>query len=129
MLANSFFIQHSVFSIQHFPAMLANSFLIQHSLFSIQHFPLAFTWPIRLQYFSGLAALALFAALGTVVVLLGMWSMAGMGPGRKWTAIGVRLAVLLLFILILGGVRWQKQVRDVRSDGPPGPERFGLPHR
>ncbi len=93
--------------------MLANSLSILHPSSTGLCLPLAFTWPIRLQYFSGLAALALFASLGTLVVLMGIWSMAGMGPGRKWTAIGVRLAVLLLFILILGGVRWQKQVRDV----------------
>jgi uncharacterized membrane protein len=142
MLANSPFIQHSSSSIQHFPPMLANSLFILHSSFFIPHFPLAFTWPIKLQYFSGLVALALFAALGTVVVLLGMWSMAGMGPGRKWTAIGVRLAVLLLFILILGGIRWQKQVRDVevmvlqdqsdsvyRTDDWPGKTDTGPAHR
>src|SRR5438477_5764340 len=99
MLANSLFILHSSFSILHFPPS------ILHSSFFIPHF-LSFTWPIRLQYFSGLVALALFAALGTVVVLLGLWSMTGMGPGRKWTATGSRQTVLLLSILIRGRIRW-----------------------
>ena len=32
---------------------------------------------------------------------------------RKWVAIGVRLAVLLLALLILGGVGWQREHKDV----------------
>ncbi|MGH7213562.1 MAG: glutamine amidotransferase, partial [Tepidisphaeraceae bacterium] len=40
-------------------------------------------------------------------------SLNGLGPARKWVAIGARLLVLLLFILIIGGVRWQRQNQDV----------------
>ena len=76
---------------------------------------LAFTWPIHLEYLPGWAAAALFAGLGAVVVLLGMRSMTGLGPVRKWVAIGIRLAVLLLFILIIGGVRWQRQHKDLEA--------------
>ena len=43
-----------------------------------------------------------------------------LGPARKWVAIGVRLLVLLLLILILGGVRWQPHAPRPRSDGPAG---------
>ena len=69
---------------------------------------LAFTWPLHLEYMPGWAAALLFAGLGLVIVLLGMRSLSGLGPVRKWVAISLRLAVLLLFILIVGGVRWQR---------------------
>jgi uncharacterized membrane protein/Mg-chelatase subunit ChlD len=46
-------------------------------------------------------------------VLLGLRSLAGLGPVRKWVALGTRLGVLLLFVLILGGIRWQRQNKDV----------------
>jgi uncharacterized membrane protein len=69
---------------------------------------LSFTSPLHLEYFSGWIALALFAGLAVPIVWLGMRSLNGLGPVRKWVAIGIRLAVLLLFVLILGGVRWQR---------------------
>ncbi len=85
--------------------------------------PLAY---LALDYFSPLTALALFAGLGGIIVLLGLRSMAGLGAVRQWVAIGVRLAVLLVIILILGDVKWVRQntgveimvVRDIsRSTG------------
>jgi uncharacterized membrane protein len=69
---------------------------------------LAFTWPIHLEYIPGWAALVLFLVLGAVIVFLGIESLSGLGPVRKWVAIGLRLTVLLLFILIVGGIRWQR---------------------
>jgi uncharacterized membrane protein len=75
--------------------------------------PLGFTWPISLEYFSGPKALGLFVLLGLPIVWLGMRSLAGLGKVRQWVAIGVRLAVLLLMILILGGIRVQRQATDV----------------
>lgn len=74
---------------------------------------LALSWPIQLSHFTGLTALGLFAVLGAVVVLLGVKSLAGLGPARKWTAIVVRLLVLLLLVLILGGVTWTRTAEDV----------------
>ncbi len=74
---------------------------------------LAFNWPIRLQYMPGWIAAALFAALALPVVWLGIRSLNGLGPVRKWVAVGVRLAVLLLLVLVLGGIRWQRQHRDL----------------
>ncbi|MDB5355938.1 MAG: von Willebrand factor type domain protein [Phycisphaerales bacterium] len=70
---------------------------------------LAFTSPIRLEFMSWWSAALLFAGLGAIVVLLGMRSLNGLGAVRKWVAIGVRLAVLLLLVLILAGVRWQRK--------------------
>ena len=74
---------------------------------------LAFTWPIHLEYFPGWVALLLFLGLGSLIVFLGIRSLAGLGPVRQWVAIGLRLAVLLLFILIIGGIRWQRVHKNV----------------
>lgn len=70
--------------------------------------PTAIVWPIHLEYIRGWEAFLLFLGLGAVIVFLGMRSLNGLGPVRKWTAIVIRLTVLLLFILILGGIRWQR---------------------
>ena len=69
--------------------------------------------PLRLEYFSGWVALLLFVALALPIVALGQHSLAGLGTLRKWVAICLRLLVLLLLILILGGIRLQKQAKDV----------------
>jgi uncharacterized membrane protein len=76
-------------------------------------FPTAFVWPIHLEYIPGWTAFLLFLGLGAVIVFLGMRSLNGLGPVRKWVAIGIRLAVLLLFILILGGIRWQREHKSL----------------
>jgi uncharacterized membrane protein len=68
---------------------------------------------LRLDQFSPLVALAIFAVCGGIIVLLGLRSMAGIGPVRKWVAIGVRLAVLLLVILILGDIKLVRKNTDV----------------
>ena len=74
---------------------------------------LAIVWPLKMEYFSGWTALLLFLGFGAFFVGLGMWSLAGLGRTRKWVAISLRLLVLLCFILILAGARWQRRHRDV----------------
>ena len=74
---------------------------------------LAFDWPVRLEYFRWYTAVLLFAGLALPIVLLGMRSLSGLGPVRKWVAIGTRLAVVLLFVLVLGGMRWQRKHKNV----------------
>lgn len=69
--------------------------------------------PIHLEYFSPLAALGLFGILGAWVVWLGMRSLNGLGAVRKWVAIGTRLLLILGLILVLGGVRYQREHRQV----------------
>ena len=68
---------------------------------------------LRLDDFSPLSALGLFLALGGITVFLGIRSLAGLGPVRKWVAIGVRLGVILLLILILGDIKLVRKNTDV----------------
>jgi len=72
-----------------------------------------FVFPLHLEYFSWAVAMGSFALLALPIVLLGMRSLTGLGPVRKWVAIGIRLGVLFLFILILGGARWQRVNKNV----------------
>lgn len=74
---------------------------------------LALQSPISLEYLTWWQAAALFAAVALPIVLLGMRSLNGLGPVRKWVAIAMRLTVLLLFVLIIGGARWQRQNKVV----------------
>src|SRR5438309_1184446 len=72
-------------------------------------------WPLKLDYFSGLTAFLIFLGLSLFFVSLGVWSLAGLGPVRKWVAIAVRCLVALCFVLILGGARWQRRHKDVET--------------
>lgn len=69
--------------------------------------------PLQLHAMLWWQAGLLFMALAAPVVLLGLWSLAGLGPVRKWVAIGVRLAVIAVLVLLLGDVRWQRTHRDL----------------
>src|SRR5687767_5238971 len=85
----------------------------QHSALSTQHLA---ALPFHLEYASGPGGWLLLAALvigGPLVVLLGMRSLSGLGPVRKWVAIGTRLLVLLMLVLIIGGLRWQRQHKNL----------------
>src|SRR5579884_3910047 len=79
----------------------------------MQSIPIGTFSPIHLEYMPGWVAAVLFLGLGSIILLLGMRSLNGLGPVRKWVAIAIRLAVLLLFILILGGIRWQRQHKNL----------------
>lgn len=58
-------------------------------------------------------ATLLFLALAAPITLLAIRSLAGLGPVRRWVALAARLLVLLLFVLILAGARWQRQNKDL----------------
>ena len=73
----------------------------------------AIVWPARLEYMSPLAAVGLFLALAAPVVLLGVRSLAGLGKVRQRVAIGLRLLVTLVLVLLLGGLRWQRVSHDL----------------
>src|SRR5438874_4552670 len=74
---------------------------------------IAFVSPITLEYLTWYQALGLFAAISLPIVLLGMRSLNGLGPVRKWVAIAIRMLVVLLFVLVIGGARWQRQNKDL----------------
>src|SRR5262245_14535375 len=74
---------------------------------------LALTWPLRLEYLTWWQATLLFLGLGLPIVWLAVRSLAGLGPVRRWVALGIRLAVLLLLVLIVGGARWQRENKIV----------------
>lgn len=73
--------------------------------------PLA-AW-VSLEFYSWPTAAGVFTAIATPIVLLGVRSLNGLGATRKWVAIGVRLLVVAFLVLILGGVRWQRQHKDL----------------
>jgi uncharacterized membrane protein len=73
---------------------------------------LALAWPLEFEYLHATQAVILFALLATPIVLLGLASLKSMGKVRQYTAIAVRLLVLLLFVLILAGARWVRQNKD-----------------
>jgi len=73
---------------------------------------LALAFPLELQFLRAWQAAILFAALATPIVLLGVRSLKSMGPVRQWVAIGMRLLVLLVFVLIIAGARWVRQNKD-----------------
>ena len=74
---------------------------------------LAFVSPIKLEWMNWWQATLLFLALATPIVLLAIRSLAGLGPVRRWIALVARLLVLLIFVLILAGARWQRQNKDL----------------
>src|SRR5436305_12885839 len=73
---------------------------------------LALHWPIQLEYWHWGYGVA-FLVCVAVVLWLGMRSLAGLGPARKWVAISVRVLVLLLLFLILCGIRWTRMHTDL----------------
>src|SRR6185503_8192041 len=74
---------------------------------------LALHWPMQLEYMRWWQAGLLFGGCALPILFLGMRSLAGLGPVRKWVAIGARLGVLALLVLIIAGVRWTRQHRDL----------------
>lgn len=68
---------------------------------------------ITLEFFSWGTAALVFTGIALPIVLLGVRSLNGLGSTRKWVAIGVRLLVIAMIVLILGGVRWQRQHEDL----------------
>jgi len=72
-------------------------------------------WWIDLEFMPGWKAALIFLALAAPIVLLGIRSLAGMGPVRKWVAIVLRLMVLLMLVLILAGRAGSAFTRMCRS--------------
>ena len=64
---------------------------------------------LRLDYLSWWQALSLFGVLAVITLLLGVRSLASLGPVRRWVALGARMAVLALAVLIIAGVRLERE--------------------
>ncbi len=75
--------------------------------------PLAIAWPLKLEYLNWWQATLLFLAFAIPISWMAARSLAGLGPVRRWVALGIRLLVLLLLVLIVGGARWQRQNKIV----------------
>jgi len=69
--------------------------------------------PAHLEYLSWPRALGLFAVLALPIVLLGMRSLNGLGLVRKWWPSAFGWECWALFILIIGGARWQRLNKNV----------------
>lgn len=68
---------------------------------------------IHFENMSTLAAMLLFIAVAAPSVWLGLRTMNALGPVRKWVAIGARVLVLLLLVLILAGIRLERTNKAV----------------
>ena len=84
---------------------------MMHSM--ANHIPLSPAWWIDLEYMPGWKAALIFLALAAPVVWMGLRSLAGLGPVRRWVAISLRLLVLLALVLIIGGARWKRMHKVV----------------
>ena len=64
---------------------------------------------IRLEYLSWWQAAGLFALLMIPVVALGWRPLRALGPARRWVAMGARALVVALAVLILAGLRVERE--------------------
>ena len=64
---------------------------------------------VRLEYLSPLRALGLFALLLLPVLLFGWRPLKALGPVRRWVALGARTLVVALAVLILAGLRVERE--------------------
>src|SRR5687768_8750038 len=74
---------------------------------------LPIAWLIDLEWMPGWKAALIWLGLALPIVLLGMRSLAGLGPVRQWVSIGFRLLVLLVLVLIIGGARWKREHKSL----------------
>lgn len=64
---------------------------------------------LRLEYLTLWQAAGLWALLAVPVTLLAIKSLSSLGPVRRWVALGARLMVLGLIVLILAGLRADRE--------------------
>src|SRR3954469_26045173 len=69
--------------------------------------------PLRFDYLPLWQATALYIALAVPVLWLGARSMTGLDSFRKWTAIAIRLDLLMFLVLLIAGARWEQTPKDL----------------
>jgi uncharacterized membrane protein len=62
-----------------------------------------------MEYLNWWQATLLFLAIAAPITWMATRSLAGLGAVRRWVALGMRLLVLLLLVLIVAGARWQRE--------------------
>ena len=70
-------------------------------------------FPLQLEYVSWPMFLLLVGIASAYIVLLGQWSFGKVNAVRKWVTISIRLLVILLLGLILGGARWSEVSKNL----------------
>jgi uncharacterized membrane protein/Mg-chelatase subunit ChlD len=68
---------------------------------------------IDLEYMTLGQAALLLGALSLPIIFLAVRSLAGLGPVRRWVALGVRLALVLVLVLLLAGLQLRQKKKDV----------------
>jgi Mg-chelatase subunit ChlD len=68
---------------------------------------------LSFEYLPAWQVLGLFTLIAAAMVWMGMRSMTGLDSLRRWVSISIRLAVLLAAVLLIGGARWNRPVRDL----------------
>lgn len=71
------------------------------------------SWPMQFEYLPPAVALLLPLALATPVVWLGLRSLNWASPQKQAVAIGLRVGSIVLIVMLLSGVRWQRWHREL----------------
>ncbi|HSV13372.1 MAG TPA: VWA domain-containing protein, partial [Tepidisphaeraceae bacterium] len=69
--------------------------------------------PLRFDFLPAWQAAALYLMLAIPVLWLGARSMTGLASFRKWTAIAIRLDLLMFLVLLIAGARWEQTPKDL----------------
>lgn len=68
---------------------------------------------VRFEHLSYVQAALLFGVPAAIFVLLSLRSLAGLGPVRRYVALGLRLLLLAALVLIVAGLRVERSAKDV----------------
>jgi uncharacterized membrane protein len=74
---------------------------------------LASWMPVELEYLTWWQASCLFGLISAIVLGLGIVALTGTTPVRRWVTLGLRLVVVFVLVLIIGGARWKHSSKDL----------------
>src|SRR5438874_10742209 len=69
--------------------------------------------PLLFDFRPACQAVLLYCLLAIPVLWLGARSLTGLDSFRKWTAIALRLDLLMFLVLLIAGARWEQTPRDL----------------